>query len=195
MKLYHGSDAIFDAFDKRYIGTGDGCAVYGRGFYFTPKLKDAVDYATVALYAVEVPDDDGTNYFPFISQQFVPFAKRITPALQKHGFAVKTIGSDYAEWVKDHEPSISAVCIYGGYASAIYESIADAYDEEFAAQIFRESGYAGIRSGRKGRKDNVYVIFDPSDITIVERHRIDYSPDMNPYILKEYTNHFNTPTL
>ena len=41
---YHASESDFSIFDKNKVGTGNGGAHYGRGFYFTPHKDLASDY-------------------------------------------------------------------------------------------------------------------------------------------------------
>jgi len=42
---YHGSPAIFDKFDIKKVGTGEGAQVYGHGMYFAENPKTAEQYA------------------------------------------------------------------------------------------------------------------------------------------------------
>ncbi len=48
IKAYHGTRQSFDNFDESFIGTGQGAAWQGRGFYFSRQLRDAADYANQA---------------------------------------------------------------------------------------------------------------------------------------------------
>lgn len=47
-RVYHGSAADFDAFDHKFMGSGEGSRVYGWGTYVSENDKVAKDYAIIA---------------------------------------------------------------------------------------------------------------------------------------------------
>lgn len=52
---YHATDANFTVFDKAKIGSGNGGALFGKGFYFTPNRSMSEDYGdTVGQYYLNI---------------------------------------------------------------------------------------------------------------------------------------------
>lgn len=56
---YHGTDAVFDAFDTSFIGSADGKQKFGRGFYFTDNKDVASAYITSKgrVITADIPED------------------------------------------------------------------------------------------------------------------------------------------
>ena len=49
MKLYHGTNSLFDEFDNRYLCTNDSIDQYGSGFYFYDSPAPTVKYGNLCV--------------------------------------------------------------------------------------------------------------------------------------------------
>ena len=70
--FYHGSPALFPAFDLSHILEGDGKIKFGYGVYLTSSFRSAAHYSGVNpdatenyVYTVEVPEITSSNHIAF----------------------------------------------------------------------------------------------------------------------------------
>lgn len=82
-RVYHGSGASFSRFDSQWIGTGQGVASFGWGFYFTEVESIGMDYAKdfagIRLYYKGVLMNTSGLYNPWrlIAETFAECKKRL----------------------------------------------------------------------------------------------------------------------
>lgn len=170
MRLYHGSPALFDKFDRKFIGSNTELSKLGHGFYAARKKGDAEDYVNPYLYVIDVPADNGDNYFPWTNKINRRVFQRITDVLANYGYNRSYFARDYFCWEREDGDRISYVLIEES-CGEMYQAIAKHIDAQFAVQVLQEAGYIGTRRGIRSYTYRDYAIFDPDDITIVERYK------------------------
>ena len=78
-RAFHGTDASFERFDLKYIGTGEGAQAFGWGLYFSDSRNVAQWYQGEGnLFEVEIPDDaELLSYEDMVDQQPEPVLQKI----------------------------------------------------------------------------------------------------------------------
>ena len=152
IRAYHGSPYDFDRFDASKIGTGEGLASHGHGFYLT-KARELAEYYRPKggrVYEIEIPRSQGELLdwnAPVIQQP-----QRIQDAVRE---------------LLDRD----AVHLKGGKA---YDQIAkhygDGLSDSRASDMLFDRGivgntFLGARQGDKGRARN-YVLFPGTEDSI-----------------------------
>jgi hypothetical protein len=170
MRLYHGSYALFDKFDRKFIGSNSELSKLGHGFYAARKKEDAEDYVNPYLYVIDVPADDGENYFPWTNRANRRVFQRLSDVLANYGYDRSHFSRDYFSWRRENGDRISYVA-ESEYCGEFYQAIAKHVDDDFAVQVLQEAGYIGTRRGTRSYAYRNYTVFDPDDITIVERYK------------------------
>lgn len=169
MRLYHGSPNLFDKFDCKLIGSNTELSKFGHGFYAARKKEGAEGYVNPYLYVIDVPADDGDNYFPWSNRANRRVFQRLSDVLTDYGYDYSRFSRDYFCWVREDGDRISYV-VESEDCGEFYQAIAKHVDAQFAVQVLQEAGYIGTRRGTRSYTYRDYAIFDPDDITIVERY-------------------------
>lgn len=170
MRLYHGSPALFDKFDRKFIGSNTELSKLGHGFYAARKKEDAEDYVNPYLYVIDVPADDGDNYFPWTNRANRRVFQRISDVLANYGYSHSYFARDFFTWRREDGDRISYVPMEES-CGEMYQAIAKHIDAQFAVQVLQEAGYIGTRRGTRSYTYRDYAIFSPDDITIIERYK------------------------
>jgi len=192
---YHGSPYLFDKFDINKVGTGTGVQSYGRGMYFTespdvakaytseyfdptklqnmPKgpngivqfntIEDAMNALGTksgALYKVDIPDQD----IPKLLNWDVPIKDQPEMySLIKNNIKDDDIRKTFENNAKSGITGSNAYLNYIGGKT-------DAEKSNNALQL----GIKGIKyldeaSSKVGKGINNFVVFDPSEVKILEK--------------------------
>ena len=152
IKAYHGSPYDFDKFDASKIGTGEGRASHGHGFYMT-KASDLAEYYRPKggrVYEIEIPrsQDELMDWNTPVIQQPQQIQDAVRELLDR-----------------------DAVYLKGGKA---YDQIAhhygDGLSDSRASDLLLERGivgntFLGARQGNAGRARN-YVMFPGTEDSI-----------------------------
>lgn len=152
---YHNTNADFDTFDKKKIGSGLGNNL-GRGFYFTPHKRYADYYKgkfTKAVYLnatklFNINDEDAT-----------------VSILVKHGFNEDELRNALSRGLLPHFLYVGRL----GYG----EDSKERFNE-----LLREEGYDGIVCGIIGTNED-YVVFEPNQIKSITNKNPSNSNNIN----------------
>lgn len=174
MLLYHGTQANFGVFDRKYINSGWGEQEYGYGFYFTDYYECAKEYSrNGVVIEVSVPKAKYLSYRSITRADAMAIARKF--------FKYYTEVNDYGQeaypdeearrdfW--NEECKYLAECSDGG---EIYGTIASMLgDNKETSEFLRSLGYVGIKfpasDGSTGKRFTNYVIFDEKDIEIIKK--------------------------
>ena len=185
---YHGSPYLFDKFNPTKVGTGTGLQEYGYGTYFAenPKvadyykfqLKPSEEYLQKVskgeyndlsnlvtegnLYKVDIPDE----YIPKMLDWDKPLSsqnKEIQPAINQALDKIKKLGGEV------DKKNMTGRDLYFGYQQ--YRG----NNPDFASEGLKDMGIYGVRyldegSRGTGQGTRNFVVFDPTDIKILERN-------------------------
>jgi hypothetical protein len=163
---YHGSPYKFSEFDLEKTGTGRGVNALGRGIYATDTQEFAENFGN-NIYKLDLPDEKIAQMINFdapLSQQpkivkdFIKkYEDELKDDLKKYGSSIKT----------DKTPNI-----YDNYKGGdLFMFASEKFgDSTKATPFLQEAGIQGIvKKDKSGKKSaNIYSIFDPSDLTILE---------------------------
>jgi hypothetical protein len=197
---YHGSPALFDKFDISKVGTGEGAQAYGHGMYFAENPQVAQSYKkdfiqtnkmieslknfrdqypidsadwthynnlmnrnkTGNLYKVDIPDNNIPKMLdwdkPLSSQN-----KEIQPAINQALDKIKKLGGEV------DKTKMTGKDLYFNYQQ--YRG----NNPDFASEGLKDMGIYGIRyldegSRQAGKGTSNFVVFDPSNVKILERN-------------------------
>ena len=139
---YHASASTFDAFDKSKIGSGNGGANYGRGFYFTPRKELANEYGEAKEYYLNI-----TNPYHYHQND----KNTILSILDKSGYGYKkeyidSLDDEFLLWDADLIDDI------------LYFALIDASPWEALSDMLVKAGYDGIIA------DDEIIAFEPNQI-------------------------------
>ena len=91
--FYHGSPALFNAFDLSHVLEGDGKVKFGFGVYFSSMYRSAAHYSAVGMqvfddyvYTAEIPDFYADNHIDFKQPVHPAILARAARALAAAGF-------------------------------------------------------------------------------------------------------------
>jgi hypothetical protein len=188
---YHGSPYLFDKFDIDKVGTGQGAQSYGQGMYFSenPKVADyfkdrlfptkeflqAVDkgeyndlqkFVTKGnLYKVDIPDKD----IPKMLQWDKPFNKQTTEVqgIVKNIWKENNIPGDLKK-LTGEDIYRSVVSLTAAKRMAAGESTS----MDLSNYGIKGIKYLDAKSREAGKGTSNYVVFDPSNVKILERNGI-----------------------
>ena len=186
---YHGSPYLFDKFDIDKVGTGQGTQSYGQGMYFSenPKVADyfkdrlfptkeflqAVDkgeyndlhkFVTKGnLYKVDIPDKD----IPKMLQWDKPFNKQTTEVqgIVKNIWKENNIPGDL-EKLTGENIYRSVVSLTAAKRMAAGESTS----MDLSNYGIKGIKYLDAANREAGKGTSNYVVFDPSNVKILERN-------------------------
>ena len=152
IKAYHGSPYDFDKFDAGKIGTGEGRASHGHGFYLT-KANDLAEYYRPnggRVYEIEIPrsQDELLDWNTPVVQQPRHIQDAVRELLDRDALYLK--GGKAYDQISHH---------YG-----------DGLSDSRASEMLFERGivgntFLGARQGDKGRARN-YVMFPGTEDSI-----------------------------
>jgi hypothetical protein len=163
MIAYHGSPAVFNKFDKSKIGSNSGMD-YGYGGYFGELPETAYGYTQAinskktdagSFYKVDIPDEYVPKMINWSSSQQ---SKEVNEILKKAGLPTNIRGED----------------IY--FAAIEKAGSSDAQKSGFqkASEYLNSIGIKGIsypqRSFITDEVSKNFVVFDPTDVKILERN-------------------------
>ena len=186
MTVYHGSGAKFDAFDSSHMGEGEGAQAYGWGHYVTEVEGIGRTYAAAGsthnLYTVEIPEDNGSNYFEWNKkvgpEEGMAFLNRLKALAKEDG--LDTESSMWARLESDIQRHPTSSYRYiKGQVQFIYGAelglSSDAEENKKGSELLSRLGYIGIKYPADyqngGRVDGAmnYVVFKDSDLKIIDR--------------------------
>ena len=91
--FYHGSPALFNAFDLSHALEGDGKMKFGFGVYFSSVYRSAAHYSAAGMhvfegyvYTVEIPDIHADNHIDFKQPVHPAILARAARALAAAGY-------------------------------------------------------------------------------------------------------------
>tara|TARA_R110000868_G_C10780191_1_gene755443 strand:- start:44 stop:1015 length:972 start_codon:yes stop_codon:yes gene_type:complete len=185
---YHGSPYMFDKFDIDKVGTGHGAQSYGQGMYFSenPKVADyfkdrlfptkeflqAVDkgeyndlhkFVTKGnLYKVDIPDTSIPKMLDWdkpLGEQNLPIKDLLSQ------FKGNRLGRMTAYAKNNDVPA-------GSFYTALSEELGS---QEKATKALQKAGISGVKyldatSKDLGQGTRNFVVFDPSNVKILERN-------------------------
>ena len=175
LQLFHGSQADFDKFDVAYMSSGWGQQAYGYGFYVAAQKDTAIQYGRGGIvYTVEIPSDG-----LYLSNKSI--SKREALGVARKFFKYYTTEDEYGkEAYAGHENEFwDEECRYVADCSdgeSLYGTIASIIgSDRQTSKWLNKIGYTGImlyyKSG-DGKPLLNYVIFNPTDIKIISKERI-----------------------
>lgn len=191
MIAYHGSTALFEAFDADHAMSGIGKMKFGWGTYLSEKESTCVHYATKDaekrsdpdsnyVYKVEVPDKTEGNYIewdvPVSAEVVGSVNKKLSISLPegvKAGFFYKAI----VDFFKIKYPRMN-------------KKEREAWQQRDASLLFSELGIIGMAYPRNWKAaaekrigDYNFVIFNPANLRVISVTR--YAIDKTPLMYKE----------
>ncbi len=151
------------------------------------------DYDKI-LYTVEIPDDDGSNYFDYTNlpetERWNEIKERLMPIAKERYPKSDEVSID--KWLdREYLNAGEATNRQGG---AVYHNIITAItgSDKAASEFLHSMGYVGIKYPAEymsgGRSDGAknYVVFDENNLKIVDKIRFhkaeggEYVPEMKP---------------
>ena len=179
LDLYHGSRNSFNEFDLAYLSSGWGQQAYGYGVYLIDNPQGAKEYARGnggIVYTVKVPNGIYLSYSKISKATANKIAKDFYNYYLKYDEYGKEAYVGHEEEFWEYECSVICDAKHGG---DIYGTIASILgsDEEASKFLYKE-GYKGIKwidITSDGIKNTNYVIFNPKDVKILRKDKIDES--------------------
>jgi hypothetical protein len=168
--FYHGTPYVFDKFDMSKIGSGEGNAKFGYGFYFADNIETATWYAKELsigdhretgfnLYTVRLFQLDSFAHW----ENEIPsdIAECIMKKLMRMGetHTVELMQTEYEE--------------YGEYWNMrnMYSILTDTLgSNKEASEFLNLCGMGGVIG--QGHSGNIYTVFDDSLIKIIDVEKI-----------------------
>lgn len=219
---YHGSPYLFEQFDPKKIGTGQGAQAYGYGTYFaenpkvaesytestakiSPRLRMAYDEAggdwtKVEKIAQEKAKTDptwkdipleakslkkGTLYKVDIPDEYIPKMLDFEKPLYKQSNEVKQLAMEYKPGLEERLKFTGGDGIFGLTGADLFNVMqrympnsnkiqtqditAKSLSDKMVSKGIMGSKYLDQGSREVGGTQN-YVIFDPSNVKILERN-------------------------
>ena len=226
---YHGSPAIFDKFDIKKLGTGEGAQAYGHGMYFAENPAVAKQYTTAGLsakapdratefiirakeattndeaakqflqkrltgaaddvkpylqqalsnfdsfkggnlYKVDIPDEYVPKMLDWdkpINEQSIEVRKSLAPYIKQYGLPMNEPGRSAHSMMLDIIGKREG--LGSGSSPETFRALAPKVAEEL-----NKAGIKGIKYLDQGSREaggtNNFVIFDPSNVKILERN-------------------------
>jgi len=171
---YHGSPhGFFDKFDISKRGEGadlQGFGDYGNGFYFTPDKQIAINYAKglykdnigtePVLYTVKLRMNN-----PFNFDKVIEFDRGMLSLSKKYGGVMKIPSSEFDALYKTVGTTEEEL----DFVRDIESQMSDNWGDWDIASKLRENGYDSVINP----EGNEYVVFDSSQIEIVDKKRIE----------------------
>ncbi|MBR5198538.1 MAG: hypothetical protein IKW20_01755, partial [Bacteroidales bacterium] len=170
---FMNSELSFDEAVDKYIAicekVGNDNAMAAMTFAMALNERD---FASRNLYTVEIPDNNGSNYFDegVMSKEQT---ERFVEACEKEGV-------DWIEVVSD-AGSTTNIMNNPNQGSRIYRSLAKALgSKQKASELLAKAGFVGIKYN--GRRDGeCYVIFDEKNLKITDRTEFYQTPNGTVY--------------
>ena len=226
---YHGSPAIFDKFDIKKLGSGEGAQAYGHGMYFAENPAVAKQYTTAGLsakapdratefiirakeattndeaakqflqkrltgaaddvkpylqqalsnfdsfkggnlYKVDIPDEYVPKMLDWdkpINEQSIEVRKSLAPYIKQYGLPMNEPGRSAHSMMLDIIGKREG--LGSGSSPETFRALAPKVAEEL-----NKAGIKGIKYLDQGSREaggtNNFVIFDPSNVKILERN-------------------------
>ena len=175
---WHGSPHKFEEFDLSKVGSGEGAQAYGHGMYFAENPEVAKGYKKVltekgrgSLYKVDIPDEHIATMMDwdkplgeqseFVKKAINNLKKQVTPEMKME------LGDDLnLLFGKDITPN---------QFLNTWEIIHPTGGVGIGEKLLNEQGVKGIRYfDNPSRESKIgtsnFVIFDPTDVKILERN-------------------------
>jgi hypothetical protein len=170
--FYHGSPYQFDRFDTDKIGSGDGLAKFGHGFYFADNKETAIYYAKELsigdnrkngfnLYTVRLLNLN--EFYNWEEETPHHIAECIVRKLQKIG------KHDNAELI------VNEFNEYGNYwpLKSMYEILTDMLgNSKLTSEWLTICGVGGVIGESPAHNGLVYTVYDDSSIKILNVEKI-----------------------
>lgn len=154
---YHASASSFDSFDKVKIGSGNGGANFGRGFYFTPLKSIADEYGEAKEYYLNI-----VNPYHYYHND----KNTILSILDKSGYEYK---KEYIDSLEDEFLLWDADLI----DDVLYSALVDASPWDALSDMLIKSGYDGIIA------DDEIIAFEPNQIKRISNRAPTDSDNLN----------------
>lgn len=156
LKVYHSTDAKFTVFDKAKIGSGNGGANFGKGFYFATYSDLASDYGeNIGAYYLNIKNP--FEYYAIDKQALVDL-------LEKSGYEYdKEFVESYDEdnlWDADLIDDFLGEALMGKNPYAVF------------SEMVQKAGYDGIWAGEE------IVAFEPNQIKRIDNTKPTDNPDI-----------------
>ena len=161
--LYHGSNYDFSKFDLAHIGKGEGMQKFGYGVYLTNTKKLAKFYATQLkgtqiLYECRIPKDSRLYEWDSIVDEYL--FNKVHNYLIKHDFEedaerIQKEFEDYDEYMEFEAYYRIVSHLFGG--------------DKQASKIFNDLNIDGCVANDRHNRGKIFVIFDPTNIKILEK--------------------------
>lgn len=175
LDLYHGSQADFDSFDLSFLSSGWGNQAYGYGVYLSDNPNVAKDYSREGfIYTVEVPKGKYLSYEGIRKGEAMKIARDFfNYYTKKHEYGREAYnGIENEFW--EGECQYIGYCEDGGSLYGTISSILGS-DKDTSEYLYKK-GYKGIKweeVGGEGLKFTNYLIFNPQDIKIIKKEKIE----------------------
>lgn len=173
--LYHGTNNNFDQFKEEFYLSGVGKMDFGYGVYLTSSINTAKAYGPGGtIMVVDVPDGKYLNGDKVTKAEAMSIARKFYKYYLSTDYG-KSAYQGFEREFWDQECSCIGKCGDGNY---VYGSISSflGSDQE-ASQWLRSIGYIGLtyncENRETGERFTNYVIFNPSDIKIIEKRKSD----------------------
>lgn len=174
LELFHGSKADFDEFDLAFLSSGVGHQVHGYGVYLTNSADTAREYSRGGIvYTVKVPEGKYLSGNRISPSNAMSIAKAYYKwSLEEDEYRREAYkGCEKEYW--DYECSSIAESRDGDQVYGTISSLCGS-DKEASEFLYR-LGYKGIKwkeTIADGTSFNNYVIFNPRDIQILGKEKI-----------------------
>lgn len=175
LKVYHGSPNLFNRFDHRHhLSQGAGSQAFGWGSYFTTDPEIAKGYlkdSEGVEYSVEIPDDNGNNYFDWYNDESENI-ERIAHVIANPRIGGNEKANRFIATLKNAKYKLNGKNIY----RVICMMFPSKVKSKYASQILYMAGFVGIKYptgtiwGKPygAEEDGMnYVIFNQNDAKII----------------------------
>ncbi|RTL20774.1 MAG: hypothetical protein EKK55_17465 [Rhodocyclaceae bacterium] len=159
---YHGSGSVFNKFDFKKIGTGDGNTAFGWGMYFTSDKDVASFYKNRAegggkVYKVEIPENSEFIDFNAPISEQPDFIKKIAAETKK-------VDESFDVLEANGETHFGAPKTGAGLYNLIATNLGG---EEAASRFLASKGVAGMKfKNYRGAASTNFLVFDEQMIKI-----------------------------
>ena len=173
---YHGTNTDFNKFDTAYMSSGWGQQAYGYGFYLTSSFQTAKEYAYKSegqVMEVEIPDGKYLTDKSISKSETERISRIFFKFMTQENEDTKEMYPDnntkQAFW--DYEVKYIRHCVNGCY---VYNTIVSLMGDTKDTSNFLHDkcGYIGLKIKDEYTNSLIYVIFDPSDMKIINKHKI-----------------------
>ena len=153
---YHASNSNFTTFSKDKIGSGNGGANFGKGFYFTPNKRLASGYgSSIREFYLNI-----TNPLDYYNVSLEEFQKMVTMSTMNIDHDVYDNVTEEDLWNCDLIELFVACLGYEQKAYYVFDT------------VIRELGYDGIIA------DDEIIAFEPNQIKLVSNINPTVSDDI-----------------